>query len=298
MARRVFILFTLCLAMAASQATAQATRPSPIAVQQLARKNPDQRLVVARVDLTDPRVAFNVAAAGPDPDGEGVWETILRPTSAIAAEHGFDLAINTVFFQHKTEPRNAKAYLTGQWARSNNLLMNDGNVLAPARGGVSLVIEEKNRAYVTVVGAMPPAARTIVTGNVLLLSRGRDVTDPADTARHPRTAVGLTRDYKTLVLLTVDGRREGWSLGMTMSELAAEMLAQGCSDAFNLDGGGSTTIVGRQPDGKHKVLNVPSDGSTLIIPLSIERPVPYVFGVTVKEPAAPATRPAPSEPSP
>lgn len=62
-------------------------------------------------------------------------------------------------------------------------------------------------------------------------------------ARHPRTAVGFAPDGRTLWLLVVDGRREGYSAGMTLPELAATMEALGATEALNLDGGGSSVMV-------------------------------------------------------
>lgn len=72
-------------------------------------------------------------------------------------------------------------------------------------------------------------------------------------ARHPRTAVGFSRDSATLIILTVDGRSEN-SGGMTLVELANVMRELGAWQAMNFDGGGSTTMV---VDGK--VVNRPSD---------------------------------------
>ena len=60
--------------------------------------------------------------------------------------------------------------------------------------------------------------------------------------RQPRTAIGRTGDGRTL-LVTVDGRQTGWSVGLTVRELADTMLALGARDAVNLDGGGSTTMM-------------------------------------------------------
>ncbi|MGH7470199.1 MAG: phosphodiester glycosidase family protein, partial [Longimicrobiales bacterium] len=60
--------------------------------------------------------------------------------------------------------------------------------------------------------------------------------------RHPRTAIGFSRDAATLYLLTVDGRSER-SVGMTLVELATLMLRLGAWQAMNFDGGGSTTMV-------------------------------------------------------
>ena len=72
-------------------------------------------------------------------------------------------------------------------------------------------------------------------------------------ARHPRTAVAKMRDGKFL-MVTVDGRQPGVSVGMNLSELAEYLLSLGAVDAMNLDGGGSTTMF---LDGK--VVNKPSD---------------------------------------
>jgi exopolysaccharide biosynthesis protein len=71
--------------------------------------------------------------------------------------------------------------------------------------------------------------------------------------RHPRTAVAKLKDGKFL-MVTVDGRQAGYSVGMNLNELAAFLLELGATDAMNLDGGGSTTMF---LDGK--VMNKPSD---------------------------------------
>jgi exopolysaccharide biosynthesis protein len=73
--------------------------------------------------------------------------------------------------------------------------------------------------------------------------------------RHPRTAVGFSRDSATLFLLTVDGRSEN-SGGMTLDELARTMRRLGAWQAMNFDGGGSTTMVI-----EGAVANVPSDST-------------------------------------
>ncbi len=60
--------------------------------------------------------------------------------------------------------------------------------------------------------------------------------------RHPRTAIGMDKEGKSLYLVTVDGRQEQ-SRGMSMSEMASLMQSLGCYNAINLDGGGSTRMV-------------------------------------------------------
>jgi hypothetical protein len=71
--------------------------------------------------------------------------------------------------------------------------------------------------------------------------------------RHPRTAVAKLKGGKFL-MITVDGRQPGVSVGMSLQELAEYLFSLGATDAMNLDGGGSTTMFlnGR-------VINTPSD---------------------------------------
>lgn len=84
--------------------------------------------------------------------------------------------------------------------------------------------------------------------------------------RAARTAVGILEDGQ-LLFVTVDGkprrklkRGEGYSLGMTLTELAYFMQSLGARDALNLDGGGSSTLVVRGV-----VLNRPTDGKPRMV---------------------------------
>ncbi len=79
--------------------------------------------------------------------------------------------------------------------------------------------------------------------------------------RHPRTAAGLSRKGKRVLFVVVDGRQAPYSDGMTIRELATLMRALGARDALNLDGGGSTTFVYRDPaaPGELRMGNRPSD---------------------------------------
>ena len=61
-------------------------------------------------------------------------------------------------------------------------------------------------------------------------------------SRHPRTAVGFTEDGWGMVV-AVDGRQPGYSVGMTTAETAALMRAFGAVDALMVDGGGSTQMA-------------------------------------------------------
>ena len=58
----------------------------------------------------------------------------------------------------------------------------------------------------------------------------------------PRTGIGVIADNH-LVFVAVDGRSSGYSKGVTMTEFAQIFAGLGAQTAYNLDGGGSTTMV-------------------------------------------------------
>ena len=116
------------------------------------------------------------------------------------------------------------------------------------------------------LAALPRITRElamVVGGWPRILRDGQNIAGEAATlegtlsrnaeSRHPRTAIGFSRDSSTLFLLTVDGRSEN-SGGMTLIELATVMRELGAWQAMNFDGGGSTTMVVAG-----KVVNQPSD---------------------------------------
>ncbi|WP_130650712.1 phosphodiester glycosidase family protein [Egicoccus halophilus] len=110
-----------------------------------------------------------------------------------------------------------------------------------------------------------------VGGNQVLLRDGA-VVRSTDTAVHPRTAVGVSEDGRTLFLLTVDGRQEA-SRGTTIEETGRLLQEFGAHSGLNLDGGGSSTMLARHPGGEPRLFNAPSDG--------VERSTPNGLGVFV-----------------
>ena len=57
----------------------------------------------------------------------------------------------------------------------------------------------------------------------------------------PRTGIGII-DTNHYVFIVVDGRSRGYSMGVTMTDFADMFKELGCTDAYNLDGGGSSTM--------------------------------------------------------
>ncbi len=96
------------------------------------------------------------------------------------------------------------------------------------------------------------------TGDVLI-ENGQVNTD-FEAGANPRTAIGITNEGK-IILYTIDGRQKGYSYGVQLRTLANRLKELGCTDAINLDGGGSTSYVVQFPgDNTTTLVNSPSDG--------------------------------------
>lgn len=137
-----------------------------------------------------------------------------------------------------------------------------------------------------------PGVLDTIGGNPDVVEDGRLASGECNISyfcrRNPRTGVGVTADG-TILMVTVDGRREHKSVGMTPDQFGRLFQSLGATWALNMDGGGSTTMVVRG-----EVVNVPSDG--------YERPVGSALlvlpGADPDEPAPspyPSTSPLPTE---
>ena len=117
------------------------------------------------------------------------------------------------------------------------------SLLSPAKE-----IKLKNTSYNTAGPLL------LNNGNIIQEYAAEDISSSFINTRHPRTAVGISKDENTLYLLTVDGRQQALSMGMSLPELAGFLKDTGSYHAYNLDGGGSTTMVIN-----NKIVNSPSD---------------------------------------
>jgi hypothetical protein len=105
--------------------------------------------------------------------------------------------------------------------------------------------------------ALGPAAGVVNGGPRLLRNGRKDIPayaegfvwpdDPAffyhfGVRRNPRTLAGVAADGR-VVLVAIDGRRPGFSVGASFVESAGVLQALGAADGVNLDGGGSTTFT-------------------------------------------------------
>lgn len=136
------------------------------------------------------------------------------------------------------------------------LSVSRGNVYsAPNDNYSALIITKDNRARIVSPPFEIDDAHNAVGGFGRLLEDGKNVA--ADGPRHPRTAVGISKDGRYMYLLVIDGRQGGYSVGATTSETAKWLLRLGAWTGLNLDGGGSTTMVIEGDDGEPRMINRP-----------------------------------------
>lgn len=127
----------------------------------------------------------------------------------------------------------------------NSRLSGDILVLSLGPGIVPGVPEVAEGAVLEISTATAPdlrGAQMAIGGGPRLLQGGRvsPINVRKGDERHPRTAMGWNDDH--FFLVQVDGRQHGFSVGMTLTELAKYMARQGCREAMNLDGGGSSEM--------------------------------------------------------
>jgi hypothetical protein len=205
-----------------------------------------------------PLNAFNEA---PEPNGISVftpdWGAATRhvPGALAVTVAPFDGAFpNTDLFSEVTDSR-----------RSASVPIARGTAVLVARGTAAqrLAAEAPVGTPMTLRFLLPgwEAVQDAIGGGPVIVRDGAPVfranegfTTQQLVPRQPRSAVGQTADGRVL-LVAVDGRRPGYSVGMTNFELAQAMVRLGAVQAMALDGGGSTTIAF---DGT--VFNRPSDG--------------------------------------
>jgi hypothetical protein len=239
---RVSCLLVASVVANTNIAHAQDTWSSPFAgVRRLHRVTPSQNINLLVIDLC----AAGISARATQPN-EG-HQTVPSYAMAIGAQ----IAVNANFYN----PANWRQLDGVAMGNAMRWPSSDHNYTGPVgfgQGRVSIVPHE-------VVAEPEPWMREVVSGHPTVVEAGRTPDNSGDWAlcpRNPRTAVGLSRDHRTLFIAVVDGRAPGRA-GMTCNELGQFMLSVGAFDAVNLDGGGSS-VLWMQGAG---VVNRPSDGA-------------------------------------
>lgn len=238
------------------------------------------------------RSVFAVTASGPEigpavvdgyvrvrGDTAAVITQVNRPsTRAYRTTHG--LTLYTSFFGDSVPGDSAALRVTlreiaGTMAEGSGVVLRSDSAAgsAPIGGGEAVLFARGDArewlarrgagdtlrwAVRTLVGGDAPAL-DVVGGHPELLRGGRDVLGEQPVGQgfsetqHPRTAIGWDADGR-LFFVVVDGRREGYSAGMSLPEMVGLFQRLGATDAINLDGGGSSALVVHG-----NVVNRPSD---------------------------------------
>jgi exopolysaccharide biosynthesis protein len=229
------------------------------------------QLHFAVIDLANPKVSLHVSPAGPDPDGDGKWQTVLMPPSEVAKREQYELAVNGDFFVIPTAAElqgagKTPGYIGGMWASVQGPAASEGKAWAKAEKKRPCLVVRKSGVVMELVDKPGPEDQQVIAGNVFLVENGKAVAN-ANPAKHPRTVIGLDEKRTKLTIIVIDGRQAGMSEGMSYAELSKELISAGCFTAINLDGGGSSVMVVRKWEA-YEIKNKPSAGK--------ERPVAMI----------------------
>lgn len=271
--RRMVLALVVCsywLAPSLARAVDRWTAPYP-GVRVLHRFGDGVDYWVVLVDLTNPQVSL--VATRP--------EDRFITTSEFARRYEAQVALNANFFN-----RSSCGLAVGSGEAMSGYDDNCRASIGIGRGNEVAVFD----SLLIPSGPAPAAWMTEVwSGKPFLMREGRALTNwvrPQHLYRpNPRSAIGVTGDRRTLVMLAADGRRRGVP-GLTGFQMVRVFQEFGVTDAINLDGGGSTTLVlgGRQ-------VNRPSDGTqrNVVSHIGVRvRPDAVWYGAEITGQGAPA----------
>lgn len=208
-------------------------------------------LPVAATIAERPDIAVtNVNSAQVMPNGIGVYTPAWGRTSGYRWTDGQQRHVRMLLVKDGRVVRKTTAFRAGQTFEGQILV-------ARGRPQAALLDSVEVGDDLTVRWGAEGRPRTAITGNQVVLEAGR-ILATDDVELHPRTAIGIDPRRKRLILLVVDGR-QSFSDGYTMVQVAKKLRGLGAQAGLNLDGGGSSTLIGHR-HGRLRELNSPSDG--------------------------------------
>jgi hypothetical protein len=287
-ARIFFWILTIIGLCAGAYVLYDRGRPAPIPMKQklyagviyrrVIRFTP--RPMIAHVIVIDTKVnGIRFLVTPPDSDGE--LPLNARTTSQFLDEFGVQLAINGDGFDPWWSRSPADYYphvgdpvVPLGFSASGGKIYTQG---VPKEIGIepTLYISRRNSLS---FNNRPDKIFQAISGDRMLIQQGH-VVDGLDAAElDPRTAIGLNKNGRYVILVVVDGRQPFYSAGATFVQLAELMLDQGAYIGMSLDGGGSSTMVIEGDNGQPAILNSPIDN---YIP-GRERPVANHLGIFIR----------------
>ena len=197
-----------------------------------------------RVNLREPTIDFLVTPR--IGNGTNAWGG--RTTSEFLAEFKCQVALNGSIFDVFAKKR-------GDPMRVEGLSLSRGDFYESTNRWDALLISTNRRAWIARSPSDAQGAYNGLSGFYALLINGKNNGGMKD--RHPRSAVGISRNGRYLILMAIDGRQPGYSESASTGETAEWIRKLGAYNALNLDGGGSTALVIEGPDGAPLALNRP-----------------------------------------
>ena len=201
---------------------------------------------VARIQIADPSQLRTALSCDPGEKVKAVPSVIANAYNAVVAING-----DSYLFRDK-------GYIVRQGQVLRKSGSTDLDMLLIDTAGDFHAIRKPTKASVTEALKSYDISQSIVFGPVLVMDgQAQTVYNSYGFAaqdKSPRSAIGQVGPL-SYVLVVVDGRQEQ-SRGVTHKQLAEFMAGLGCTVAFNLDGGGSSTLVFHG-----KVFNSLSEGS-------------------------------------
>ena len=187
-------------------------------------------------------------------DGGAVTDdqTFSRNVSSFVRDNNLIAGINAL-------PFDVVSAKEGEPIKNMGLVISGGNLISPAHPGYDALIFYKDGTVSIIKQAEAIGLSEIENaagGFHMILSSGEPVERVYPESRHPRSAAGISPNGEYLYLLVIDGRRAG-SIGATELETALLLRSLGAKEGLNFDGGGSSALVLRYPDGKIRAVNTP-----------------------------------------
>lgn len=191
----------------------------------------DTTIYVADVTVSSPEYLKTALA-------EGTYgRNITQATSDIAEDAGAVLAVNGDYYGAQENGyviRNGVLYRDkGESGQEDLVIYSDGSMKVIDEGEVSAQELLEDGAQQTL--SFGPA---LVEDGSISVSEGEEV--GRAMASNPRTAIGMI-DENHYIFVVSDGRSDE-SEGLSLYELAEFMQSMGAETAYNLDGGGSSTM--------------------------------------------------------
>ena len=212
-----------------------------------------------------------------DPDGAGPAEGRLTMPMDLFQKYRALAAVNAnAFAGLPGDKASGPDWFEGRAVDIHGTVVSGSNVISPVEDNrTSFWLDVVQKPHIGTPASMNIAAEAVADWFSPLLVDTRIVPDSTDRVLHPRTALGFDDTGTWLLLVVVDGRQPGFSEGVSLYELAQILQAQGCTQSINLDGGGSSIMLVREPGKDARTVNSPS-GKT-------HRPVPVMLGIRKNE---------------